>query len=148
MTQTIALSKILHVREREKNDAQKAYYQSTAYFEEMATQLYNLLRRKEEAEETYEDHLQTIISLDKIREQLTFIEKLNSQILKRQREVQLARSDMESKQLKLTDAHVEVKKFEKIIEVRKKSEDDKLQKIEKASMDEISIQQYLSHKNR
>lgn len=148
MAETVVLSKILNVREKEKNEAQKAYHQAMDFFEKVANQLYTLLKKKEAAEESYETYIHTTVSLDRIREQLAYIERLNNQIMQLQQDVQKARSEMESRQLKLTDAHVEVKKYEKIIEFRKKSEEEIFKKAEKMSMDEISIQQYLSHKNR
>lgn len=148
MAETVTLSKLLHVRENERNDAQKAYQHALAFFEDIATQLYTLLRKKEDAEESYDNSLQTTVPLEIIKEQVAYIELLNNQILRLQQKVQHARSDMESKQLKLTDAHVEVKKYEKIIDTRKKSEKEVEAKLEKVSMDEISMQQFLSHKNR
>lgn len=148
MAETATLSKLLHIRENEKKEAQKAYHQSMNFFEGIATQLYTLLKRKENAEDSYDDCLSTTSSVEIIKEQVAFIELLNNQIMNIQQQVQIARSDMEFKQVKLSDAHVEVKKFEKIIDTRKKSEEEMEIKREKASMDEVSIQQYLRYKNR
>lgn len=146
MAEIVALSKILNVRESEKHNAQKDYHQSIEYFEGVATQLYTLLKKKEKAEEAHEEYIQTTIAIDKIREQMAYIEALNKQILQLQREVQTARTEMESKQVMLTDAHVEVKKFEKIIMYREKEQKELIQRNEKISMDEISVQQYLKSK--
>lgn len=55
---------------------------------------------------------------------------------------------MDNKQVVLNEAYIEVKKFESIIETRKRLEAEKMEKMEKSFMDEISINQYLSHKNR
>lgn len=146
MAKAVALTKILNVRESEKKDAQIAYHESMARFETVATKLYDVLRRKELAEDTYEGYLQATTAIDIIKEQATYIEVLNKHILTLQHDVQQARSLMEGKQGKLADAHVEVKKFEKIIDIRKEAEKAVILKMEKASMDEISIQQYLSKK--
>lgn len=148
MAETMVFSKILSVRENEKKDAQKEYHQSMKFFEEIATKLYNLLRKKEVAEESYESYLHKTTPIDLIKGQITYLEVLNKQIVSLQNEVQKARSNMESKQSILTDAHVEVKKYEKLIEVRQQTQEGNLKKAEKAFMDEISIQQYLTHKNR
>ncbi|HLS07991.1 flagellar export protein FliJ [Lentibacillus sp.] len=146
MAETAALSKILHVRENEKNVAEKSYQKSIDLFEEVATRLYNLLRKKETAESSYEDYLQQTTSIDKIREQSAYIEKLNKQIVELQSEMQRARNDMEAKHERLNHAYVEVKKFEKIIEHRHKENAAIIRKHEQALMDEISVQQYLSQK--
>ncbi|MEN2766448.1 flagellar export protein FliJ [Ornithinibacillus xuwenensis] len=146
MAGTIALSKILDIREQEKKDAQLAYHQSVDSFEQVATKLFNILKRKEMAEEAYDEALKESMHLDYIQDQLMYIETLNKKILELQGQVQQARTTMESKQVKLSNAHVETKKFEKIIEFRINEESDARKRAEDSLMDEISIQQYLSHK--
>src|SRR5690625_8038467 len=98
MAQTKALTKILHIREKEEKDAQMAHHQSVAFFERLATQLYQLLRKKEDAEATYEQKLKNPTSIDEIKNQLTYIESLNKQIIHLQTEVNQARQQMEQKQ--------------------------------------------------
>ncbi|HLR74694.1 MAG TPA: flagellar export protein FliJ [Virgibacillus sp.] len=148
MSHIMTLEKILHVRENEKKNAQKAHHQSIKSFEDVATKLYNLLRKKEAAEDSYESSLQSTTTITEIKQQVLYIEQLNKHIVQLQDQVNQARSMMEKKQQALTHAHVEVKKFEKIIEHRHQERKDIEQKQENASMDEISIQQYLSRKNR
>ncbi len=143
MAETIALSKILRIREKEKMDAEKSYQQSMAFFENIATRLYTLLKRKETAESSFESGMQDIIPIEKIKEQVAYIEDLNKQILNLQAEVNKARNEMDVEQSKLTDAHIEVKKFEKMIAHRKQVKKEVLQKYENEAMNEISIQQYL-----
>lgn len=148
MAETAAFTKILDIRENEKNVAQNIYHQSLESFEKVATKLYNALKKKEAAEEAYEDFIQATTPIEQIKEQAVYIERLNSQIKELQQLVQRARNDMETKQIKLTDAHVEVKKFEKMIELRRDNEQQQRKRMENAFMDELSITQYLSHKNR
>lgn len=143
---TAVLTKILDIREREKKDAQLAYKKSVDLFEEVGTKLLKLLQRKEAVEASYEESLQSNMNLDQIQDQLAYIEILNKQIEDLQLQVQKARYNMESKQQILTDAHVETKKFEKIIEIRKTEAQEVLKRAEATFMDDISIQQYLSHK--
>lgn len=144
MAEIVVLSKILLVREREEKEAQKAFFRSQEFFEEIATRLYTLLRKKETAEESYEAYIQMTTPLERIKEQAAYIEKLGHQILKLQADVQKARNEMENKQVKLTDAHVEVKKFEKVIEHRQKAYTDYVRRKENESMDDVSIQRYLN----
>jgi len=148
MADTIVISKILHVRENEKKAAQQAYYQSMNAFEKIGTRLYEKLKKKETAEDTYESDLQSTVSLEKLKVQAAYIDKLNQQIVLLQDEIQAARTEMERKRKKLSDAHMEVKKFEKIIETRKAKETQAIEQEDKKNMDEISIKQYLSRKNR
>lgn len=148
MSQTVSLTKILHIRENEKKVAQKAFLNSQESFEKVATKLYEALRKKELAEESYDEFIQDETPLERIKQQITYIEDLNEAITHLQKEVQLARTQMEQKQQHLTDAHIEVKKFESIIEKRNKQEIERKAKLENAFMDEISINQYLSNQNR
>ncbi|GGB30296.1 hypothetical protein GCM10011409_04530 [Lentibacillus populi] len=147
MAATKRLSKILHIREQEKHDAQKAYHHSQELFEDVAVKLYTLLRTKEAAEESYEGYLKQSTPITTIKEQLTYIEMLNKKIISMQQSVEQARNEMKTNQRHLTNAHVEVKKFEKIIEIRRREQDEIVRKNEKQAMDEIAIQQYLGRKN-
>jgi len=148
MSGVASLSKILNVREQEKKSAEKDYRTSMDAFETIAMKLYSALKKKETAESAYETYLQEVTPIDVIKEQVSYIEVLNKQIVHLQNEVQKARYEMETKQDMLAEAHIEVKKFEKIIEHRKLEKEELIKKEEKAMMDEISIQQYLSYKNR
>ncbi|WP_217585606.1 flagellar export protein FliJ [Lentibacillus saliphilus] len=146
MTDTLALSKILRLRETEKKDAQKRYEQSTRTFEEIATELFQLLKKKEKAEDSYDHHIKQSSQIETIREQLSYIDVLNGKIIALQQDVQVAREKMENHQEKLTHAHVEVKKYETIIRRREWAHEKQLARIETNMMDEASTQQYL--KNR
>lgn len=141
-----SLANILHVRESEKTDAQRAHHQSLEFFEEIATQLYMLLKKKETAEKQYEVSIRMTSQIDRIKEQVMYIEMLHKQIIKLQESVQEARKKMEHKQIKLTQAHVEVKKIEKMIELRKKEQYIIELKLEQKSMDDISTQQFYKQK--
>src|SRR5699024_1236946 len=127
----------------EKMADEKSYKQSMAFIEHIATRMNTLLKRKETAERSFESDMQDIIPIEKIKEQVAYIEELNKQIINLQTEVNKARNEMDAKQSKLTDAHIEVKKFEKLIARRKQVKKAVLQKYENEAMNEISIQQYL-----
>lgn len=140
----LTLSKVLQVRENEKKDAVLVYNQAIEKFENVATKLYQMLRKKEMAEQTVEAYKETITPIDSIIEQMTYIESLNQQIRSLQTAVNEAREEMELKQLLLTESYKEVKKFEKLIENRLLAEKNAQMKLDMAAMDEISIQQFIS----
>lgn len=148
MVEVVGLNRIREIRENEKKVAQSAYSQSMETFEKIATELYNLLRTKESAEASFESYIQNTTSIEKIKEQAAYIEKLNQRIQSVQLLVQRARNDMEIKQEKLSNAYVEVKRFDKIIEFKQKNEIEEAKRKEANWMDEMSMQQYLSHKSR
>lgn len=147
MSEIAVYNKILRVRENEKNAAQTAYNRSMDRFEEKAKQLYTLLRKKEEAEGSHQKITHEPITIERLKEQSAYMEQLNKQINLLQQQVIMARNDMETKQQKLSEAYVEVKKFEKLIENRKQTELQKIKTEEAKWMDEISMQQYLLTKS-
>ena len=144
MTTNKVFAKLLDLKEKERNNAQKAYYQSMENFEDVAMNLYTLLKKKEDLEETYDTSLQGNMTIEEIRKQNRKIDTLTKQIRIVQNDVQKARQEMETKQNKLTDAYVEVKKYEKMIEFRQKERMEQLKKTENQMMDDISIRQYLA----
>lgn len=148
MAEIGTLSKVLHVRENEKKVVQKAYKDAIDSFETVATELYYVLKQKEEAEKRYDQYIQSSVAIEKVIQTMDYINELNGQIMELQSKVHIARNNMESKQLQLSDAYVEVKKYEKIIEHINKENMDEKKRRESAFMDEISMFQYLRHKSR
>lgn len=142
MSHIAVLNKVLTVREIEKRDAQKEHHYAIEQFEIVATELYHLLKKKEKAEQQYEKWISDVAEIEKIKEQLTYIDNLNQQIVLLQNRVNKARTEMEKKQEKLTEAHIEVKKFEKVIENRQKEREEEERKKEQSFLDEISVRQY------
>lgn len=143
MSNIAVLNKVLSIREIEKKDAQKAHHLATEKFETAATKLYGVLKKKETAEQQYKTYINGVSEIEKIKEQLAYIDNLKSEIIRLQHQVNHARTEMEQKQVKLTEAHVEVKKFEKVIEHRQKEREDEIRKQEQLFMDEISVRQYI-----
>lgn len=142
MSNPAVLHKILSIREQAKKDAQMEQITAQNYFEKVATQLYNLLKTKEKAEETLRANMGTTLAIEKIKEQSTYIDTLNKHIIQLEKQVQKARREMELKQKVLTEAHIEMKKIEKIIERRTEEQKQFEKKQQMNLMDEISIQQF------
>lgn len=143
MDEIKVFSKILNVREKERKDAEIAHQKSIQTFEEVATKLYELLKKKEAMETIYTNSRQKI-TIDRLREQQDYIASLKQQIVSLQQSVSEARMKMDTNQKYLSETHIEVKKFETIIDIRKKERQKIEQKLEQSSMDEVSMQQYLS----
>src|SRR5690625_7420065 len=92
--------------------------EAVEHFEEVATKLYDLLKRKEDAEQSLNHYMQSKAQIEKLREQSSFINSLINQIEHMKKKVQSARHLMEKKQNILTEAHIEMRKIEKLIEKR------------------------------
>src|SRR5699024_9391366 len=140
---TIALKKILDLRNEEKNKALLEQKKAVDQFEKVAKQLYTQLKTKETAESTLNQMYEQSEIILKIREQTIYIDVLKDKINKLQEEVQIARNDMENKQHIVTEKHVELKKIETMIEKRERTAKEEAALAEMKQMDEISLNQYI-----
>lgn len=146
MSNMRALQKILQVRENEKKNAEQLHAQSVQNFEEIAMNMYNVLKKREKTNEAYDDNIQDVVSIEKMEQHTRYIEQLNHRLTYLQRQVNEARSVMEQKQVLVTEAHMEKKKIEKLIETRNKRYEAERKRQENAFMDELSMQQFLKRK--
>ncbi len=140
--------KLLDLRTNEKDVALKAYQHSVDEFESVAMELYSLLKEKEEIQEDLEHRLEVTIPVQDIHHYQHYLAKLDERIESLQRHVQAARSNMEHKQEDLSESFIEMKKFEKVVELKKKANQKTIAKMENNSLDEVSIQQYLRNRKR
>lgn len=142
-----SLSKILNVKDREKLTLQKEYKQIVDRFEDVGTKLYNVLKRKEESEKTVETGLRTKMEAHTLFNYYQYIDKLTHEENELQKELQNIRLEMEERQQKLTDAYVEVKKFETLIDKQKQYIRKEEKRVEGLFMDELSMLQYAVKRN-
>ncbi|HLR22199.1 MAG TPA: flagellar export protein FliJ [Pseudogracilibacillus sp.] len=142
MADTAVLEKILHVKEKEKDAAQLDKTEAVNRFEEIASRLYEELKRKENAESELDVVMKAKATITMIKEQSRYISLMKEKINTLQNNVQKARIEMEQKQNALTEAHIEVKKIERLIALREQEQKELLQKQEMAFMDEISMLQF------
>lgn len=133
---------MLNVREQEKQTAELDKKAAMETFENFATRLYNELSVKEKAEQAFETKSDRQMTIEKMKQQFSYISQMNQEVAALQKEVHLARTKMEMKQKVLTTAYREVKKMKKLIEIREKEQTARLQNEEDRLMDEISMQQF------
>lgn len=140
-------SRILDLKEREKEEALSVYQDSVKKFEEVAEKLYELLKRKEDLEAHQSSQLETGLQIVEMRHHQQFIGNLEKTIHHYQKMVINARNRMNLYQEKLMDKNIEVKKFEKIREKDFVQFTEDLKGIETKQMDDISLQQYMYRGN-
>lgn len=145
MSDTAVLLKLLHLRELEKEEAQRKQIEARDLFEDIATKLYRALKAKETAEDELRQSMQNKTPIVKIKAKSTYIETLKQKIVLLQSDVQKARKNLQIAEENLTEAHVEMKKIEKMIEHREQRRRENEKKLEMKQMDEISLQQYMLH---
>lgn len=143
MSNTVALKKILDLRNEEKNRALLEQKEAVDQFEKVAKQLYTQLKTRETAESTLNNMYKRSEIILKIREQTIYIDALKEKINTLQKEVQIARNNMENKQHIVTEKHVELKKIEKMLEKREEKAKEEAALTEMKQMDEISLNQYI-----
>lgn len=137
-------SRILALKEREKEEAVAQYQDAIRKFEEVAEKLYELLKKKEKIEAYQAEQMQKGLPVMEIRHYQQFIENHEKTIEHYQKMVINARNRMNLYREKLMDKNVEVKKFEKIREKDMENFLNELKAQEAKEMDDISIQHFIN----
>ncbi|GAA0495608.1 hypothetical protein GCM10008986_22960 [Salinibacillus aidingensis] len=148
MSSVETFKKILNIKMIEKDQAQKDYQNAMDQFEASATELYYLLKEKEDFEAHMKEQIQSRIRAYEIRNYHQYIQSLNQKINELQQHVQRTRANMENKQQSLTESYIEVKKYEKIVFDRKLKFKQMVEKQENEVIDEASVQQYIRHREK
>ncbi|WP_342600685.1 flagellar export protein FliJ [Psychrobacillus sp. FSL H8-0483] len=130
--------KVLTVREQEKSETELAYKESVMVFEKVATELYDLLKKKEETMDAQNNQLTNGLSINHIHHYSNYIVGLQKRIDTLQKEVMQARSKMKWFEEKLLERTLEVRKFEKIKEKDYILFQQEQQRLETIQLDEIS----------
>jgi len=139
---TYRFSKILNIREQEKTQTEIAYKESLKSFEEVATKLYEMLKRKEDLISYQNERLTFGASIDEVTHYANFINSLEKTIEDLQKKVAQARVKMNWHEEKLLEKNIEVKKYEKMrdkdLEAFKVAQD----RFENIRLDELSTMAY------
>lgn len=140
-------SRILTLKEREKDETLASYKDSVKKFEEVAEKLYELLKKKEDTEAYQSSRIQGGLPVQEIRYYQQFITNLEKSINHYQKMVINARNRMNLYQEKLMDKSIEVKKYEKIREKDFIQFVEEQNRAESKQMDDISIQTYMNRES-
>lgn len=140
--------KILTVREQEKNETEMVYKESVRAFEDIATKLYDLLKKKEDLLAFQQERLQYGSSIDEISHYARFIDSMEKTIEDVQQKVVQARTKMNWHEQKLLEKNLEVRKFEKMREKDFEAYKEEQNRIESVLLDELSTVAYYKKENR
>ncbi|MBM7665166.1 flagellar FliJ protein [Solibacillus kalamii] len=134
--------KILVVKDQEKTESELAFKESVHVFEEIATKLYDLLKKKEDLIEYQQERLKIGSSIDEINHYSKFIDSMEKTIEDAQQKVIQARAKMNWHEQKLLEKSLEVRKYEKMRERdHERFIEDQLH-IEAIQLDELSTIAY------
>lgn len=139
---------ILTVREQEKNESEAAYKESVKAFEEVATRLYELLKKKEDLLEYQRQRLHIGASIDEISHYANFLTSMEKTITDVQQKVVQARSKMNWHEQKLLEKNLEVRKYEKMKEKDFEAFRVEQNRLETIMLDELSGQAYFKKEIR
>ncbi len=131
-------SKVLTVKEQEKSETEIAYKESVNAFEKVATELYNLLKKREDTLDQQNSRLSNGLSVDGIHHYVHYLDALQKRIEILQKEVIQARTKMNWYEERLLEKSLEVRKYEKIKEKDLESYQMEQQRLESIFLDEIS----------
>ena len=140
--------KILDVKEQEKTESEIAFKESIQVFEEIATKLYDLLKKKEDLIAYQQQRLQVGSSIDEINHYSKFINSLEKTIEDVQQKVVQARAKMNWHEQKLLEKNLEVRKYEKMRENDLERFKEDQQRIEAIQLDELSTIAYYKREIR
>lgn len=110
------LENVLTYRELQKTETEIGFKTSVDAFEAVATELYDLLKKKETTLVNQQEQMQVGSSIDEIHHYAKFIDSLEKKIQHVQQQVIQARSKMNWYEDKLLERTLEVRKFEKMKE--------------------------------
>ncbi|OLO40895.1 flagellar export protein FliJ [Alkalihalophilus pseudofirmus] len=138
------LQKVLDIKDREKKTSENEYNKATKQFEEMATRLYDLLKKKEDLESSCQQQMNQGIPIHQLQQHQTLLMRLNVDIDRQQQSTNLARNIMYQKQEDFVEASIELKKYEKMKEIRYEEYIEEQKRMDNMRMDEISLQLYVN----
>ncbi|AWE06676.1 flagellar export protein FliJ [Lysinibacillus sp. 2017] len=134
--------KILNVKDQEKSEAELVFKESVQVFEEIATKLYDLLKKKEDLIAYQLERLKVGSSIDEINHYSKFIDSMEKTIADVQQKVVQARAKMNWHEQKLLEKNLEVRKYEKMRENDFERFKEDQQRIEAIQLDELSTIAY------
>ena len=140
--------KILDIREQEKVQTEMAYKEAVKAFEDVATKLYDMLKKKEDLIEYQNERLQIGATIDEINHYARFITSLEKTIEDIQKKVVQARTKMNWHEEKLLEKNIEVKKYEKMREKDLKIYQAEQERVEMIRLDELSSMSYKKNEIR
>ncbi len=130
----------MNLREQEQQSSQHQYTEAMNEFEQVATELYELLKKKENLEELGREKVTNGISIYELQSSQSQLMRLQQAISDQQRNTQLARERMKRKEQDMVKRSIEYKKYEKMKQVKFTQYKQEQIYLDNVQMDEIAIQ--------
>jgi len=138
---------VLTFREQEKTQTETEFKNAVETFELVATELYELLKKKETTLDEQAERMANGFYSDEIHHYARFIDSLEKKIADVQQKVMQERSKMNWYEEKLVERALEVKKFEKMKEKDLKVHRVEAEYEEAKRLDELSTMTFRGREN-
>ncbi|MDV2685430.1 flagellar export protein FliJ [Alkalihalophilus lindianensis] len=140
MSFDFTLQKVMNLKEQERQTSQNQYTEAMDQFERVATELYDLLKKKENLEEAGRQKVAKGISIYELQSSQSQLLRMQQAIHEQQRTTQRARERMTIKQQDMVKHSIEFKKYEKLKQVKFEQYKQEQTRLENEQMDDIAIQ--------
>lgn len=138
---------VLTFRELEKTETEIEFKKSVEAFETAATELYELLKKKEDTIAEQTERMKTGFTVEDIHHYTRFIASLEKTIMHVQQTVMQSRSKMNWYEDKLLERTLEVRKFEKMKEKDRENHQVEMNQKEAKRLDELSTMTFRGREN-
>lgn len=138
---------VLTYRELEKTETEVEYQSAIEAFEVVATELYDLLKKKETTISDQQEQMSEGSLVNDIHHYMRFIDSLEKKITQVQQEVIRARSKMQWYEQQLVERTMEVRKFEKMKEKDQQHYRNEQEAKEAQRLDELSTMTFRGKEN-
>ncbi|MEK5039549.1 flagellar export protein FliJ [Sporosarcina sp. FSL K6-3457] len=139
--------KVLMYREQQKTETEIEFKEAVHAFEVVATQLYELLKKKEDTLAEQQEKMMTGFMINEIHHYSRFIDSLEKRIAVTQQQVMQARSKMNWFEGKLLEKTLEVRKFEKMKEKDHEHHRTEMEQLEAIQLDELATLKFRRREN-
>lgn len=139
---------ILTFQEQKKLDSENDYKHSIEEFERVATELYDLLKKKEDLLAEQEEKLKYGFSVESLQYYARYLTRLEEEIALSQKKVIEYRAKMNWFEEKLLEDTIEVRKYEKMKEHDQQLYKEEMEHLEAIQLDELSTQQFSRKESR
>ncbi|MBE1553462.1 flagellar export protein FliJ [Sporosarcina limicola] len=138
---------VLMFREQEKTETQVEHKKAVREFENIATKLYELLKKKEEISLEQQQKMAIGFSVNEIHHYARFVDSLEKKVAEVQQQVLQARSKMTWYGEKLLEKTLEVRKFEKMKENDREHHRTEMEQLEATWLDELATLKFRGREN-
>lgn len=145
MAKNFPIERLKSLSESEKKQLEYEYNALYKEFEKITNELLRLMDKKEGIEKVLHQKMEDTLSINRIQQQLTYIQQLEISINQCRERFEQARQKVDHSKRLLTDKSIQVKKYEKLNDKYIRHWKDALKKKDMLKMDEAANLKFINH---